>query len=295
MQTQAVPVNHIGNASLLQGAGVGLRSPHLQHVKTTLPKIPWFEILVDNYLKTGGVIKHYLYAIAEHYPLSCHGVGMSLGSTDPLNMEYLRTLKQLINDLQITQISEHLCWTSQQGYYSHELLPMPYTTEAAQHIADRISQVQEYLGYQILIENVSSYMTYAQSEMTEWQFLNEVIQRADCHLLADINNIFVSASNHQFDPYDYINALPAHKVKEIHLAGFEDMGHYLLDTHGAAVNEQVWDLFSYAIKRWGIRPTLIEWDNNIPHFDVLCAESAKAQLILRGDNSVGTTTTTTHS
>ncbi|VAW73464.1 Uncharacterized protein conserved in bacteria, NMA0228-like [hydrothermal vent metagenome] len=295
MQIDPVLVNNIGDGGLLQGAGVGLRSPHLQHVNTTLPDVPWFEILVDNYLNTGGVIQHYLYAIAEHYPLSCHGVGMSLGSTDPLNMEYLSTLKQLIKDLQITQVSEHLCWTSKHGYYSHELLPMPYTDEAAQHIADRIIQVQEYLGCQILIENVSSYMTYSQSEMTEWQFLNEVIQRADCHLLADINNIFVSASNHQFDPYDYINAIPAHKVKEIHLAGFEDMGQYLLDTHGAVVNEQVWTLFSYAIQRWGKKPTLIEWDNNIPEFDILCAESAKAQLILNGDHSACTATTTTHS
>ncbi len=283
-----------GKSSLLQGTGVGLRPQHFTHIINSHPDVAWFEILVDNYINKGGIVKHHLYAVAEHYPLSSHGVGMSLGSTDSLNFDYLRSLKTLINELQITQVSEHLCWTSKHGLYSHELLPMPYTAEAVQHIANRIIQVQEYLGRQILIENVSSYMTYSESEMTEWEFLIEVLNRADCYLLADINNIFVSANNHQFDPYEYINAIPAEKIKEIHLAGFEDMGKYLLDTHGAPIDEQVWALFSHAINLWGAKPTLIEWDNDIPDFNILLGEATTAQLILDRDNNACAITTTNH-
>jgi len=269
-----------GSVGLPLKAGVGLRSEHFEYVSNHKPAVPWFEILVDNYLGKGGSVRHNLFKIAENYPLSSHGVGMSLGSTDPLNMIYLGSLKQLIDELQVNQVSEHLSWTSKHGLYSHELLPLPYTPQAAKHIADRISQVQCFLKRQILIENVSSYMSYQISEMQEWEFLTEVVSLAGCGLLLDVNNIYVSAMNHGFDPYEYLQAIPHSVVKEIHLAGFERQDDFLLDTHGASVDSAVWDLYQTAIIKFGAIPTLIEWDNNIPEFDVLLGEASKAQKIL---------------
>jgi len=264
----------------LQGVGVGLRDPHLNHVLEVMPDIPWFEILIDNYLNKGGKVFQNLSRIAQAYPLSFHGVGMSLGSTDPLNQEYLSALKKLCDEFNPVHVSDHLCWTCANGLHSHELLPLSYTSETINQVVNRIQQVQDFLGRRILVENVSSYLSYKESVMTEWQFYCEIVQRADCYMLLDVNNIYISAYNHGFDALDYINAIPENKVKEIHLAGFENRGDYLLDTHGAKVDPAVWQLYEYTIKKLGQVPTLIEWDNDIPDFSVLIEEACKANKIL---------------
>lgn len=274
----------IGNGVVdnsISGAGIGLRSPHYDYIKSQLPAVPWFEVLIDNYLGRGGQIQQHLRDICEHYPITFHGVGMSLGSTDPLDRHYLSSLKQMITDYQPVQISDHLCWTGFQNQYSHDLLPMPYTKEAAAHLANRIEQVQDYLGQRILVENVSSYLQYRQSEMDEAEFVTYVCELADCDLLLDINNVYVSAYNHEFDSMTYINAMPGHRIKEIHLAGYEDQGHYLLDTHSHQVYQPVWDLYEHAVTTFGAIPTLIEWDNKIPAFPVLHQEAKKAGDIMQ--------------
>lgn len=262
--------------SRLSGVGLGLRAQHYQDILKSLPDIPWFEVLIDNYLYTDGYPLHYLEQVARHYPLSFHGVGMSLGGTEPLDNAYLDRLKRLITRFQPLHVSDHLCWTHHGGLHSHDLLPVPYTRDAARHVAERILSVQDYLGRRILLENVSSYMSYKESEMTEAEFYCEVVELADCDMLCDINNIYVSAYNHDFDAVSYLKSLPQARVREFHLAGFEDQGDYLLDTHGQAVHEPVWQLYQQAIAHFGPIPTLIEWDNNIPEFSRLLLERDKA-------------------
>jgi len=257
-----------------------LRAEHYEYIKREFPSTSWFEVLIDNYLGHGGQIQQHLQDFSELYQLTFHGVGMSLGSCDPLNKTYLNLLKQAIKTYQPSLISDHLCWTGFQNEYVHDLLPMPYTEEAAHHVANRIKQVQDYLNTQLLIENVSSYMQYRVSDMTEAEFLVYVCELSDCHLLLDINNIYVSAFNHRFDASEYLALMPAERIKEIHLAGYEDQGDYLLDTHGQKIHPPVWQLYREAIRLFGARPTLIEWDNNIPEFSVLQQEANKAELIL---------------
>lgn len=272
-------ISHI-NTSLLKGAGIGLRSDHYQTILKTLPDIPWFEALIDNYMGEGGQPHYYLEKVREHYPLSFHGVGMSLGSTDPLDKDYLNKLKTLIERYQPSLVSDHLCWASFNGIHGNELFPMPYTDEAIQHLASRIDQVQNFLGRRILVENVSSYLSYTDDAMTEAAFLSEVAEQADCDILCDVNNIYVSAQNHKFDPIQYLKTLPAKRIKEMHLAGFEDQGTHLLDTHGARVHQPVWELYQEALALFGAIPTLIEWDTDIPAFSVLQEERDKAALML---------------
>jgi len=259
----------------LQNTGVGLRAPHFNHILEHKPDIPWFEILIDNYLG-GGPALYQLEQICNHYPITFHGVGMSLGSTDKLNMDYLKKLKQRISEFNPVQISDHLCWSSVSGSYTHDLLPLPYIEQAISTVVNNIKQVQDFLGQQILIENVSSYLTYKQSIMEEWQFLVTVAEQADCNILLDINNIYVSARNHNIDAEIYLNAIPVERVKELHLAGYEDLQTHLLDTHGEAIHAPVWNLYRKALLRFGAVPSLIEWDNNIPEFSVLKAEADKA-------------------
>lgn len=268
-------------ANSISGVGIGLRSPHYEYIKLKRPTVPWFEVLIDNYLGRGGQIQQHLIDVCEHYPITFHGVGMSLGSTDPLDMRYLALLKQMMTDYQPVQLSDHLCWTGLHDQYSHDLLPMPYTKEAARHLATRIEQVQDYLGQRILVENVSSYLQYRQSEMSEAEFVASICELADCDLLLDINNVYVSAFNHGFDSIAYINTMPAKRIKEIHLAGYEDQGHYLLDTHGHQVYQPVWDLYTHAMNTFGAIPTLIEWDTKIPNFPVLQQEARQAELIMQ--------------
>jgi uncharacterized protein (UPF0276 family) len=264
---------------LIQGVGIGLRSCHYDYILNNLPKIPWFEALTDNYL-SGGPPLRYLNAIREHYPLTLHGVGMSLGSSDPLNMEYLKKLKNLAEQIEPVYISDHLCWTSVNNHYLHDLMPLPYTEEVIQHLAERIIQVQDYLGRTILIENVSSYLNFQESQMTEWEFISEITQRTDCDLLCDINNIYVSSYNHNFDAKKYLLHLDPKRIKQFHLAGYSDNGQYLFDTHSEAIHPPVWDLYQQAVDLFGNIPTLIEWDDQIPKFVDLQNEVEKARKIL---------------
>lgn len=259
----------------LQNTGVGLRAPHFQHILTHQPDIPWFEVLIDNYLG-GGPALYQLEQISNHYPLTFHGVGMSLGSSDKPNMDYLNKLRQRIQEFKPILVSDHLCWSSFAGQYAHDLLPLPYVNQAIETVVNNIKCIQDFLGRKILIENVSSYLTYKQSVMQEWEFLVCVSEQADCDILLDINNIYVSAMNHNIDAQEYLDAVPVECVKEMHLAGYEDVQTHLLDTHGEAVHSPVWQLYESALARFGKVPTLIEWDNNIPDFSVLQDEANKA-------------------
>lgn len=280
LASQSINQDH-GVDGPIQGAGVGLRTPHYAHVEQEKPSIPWFEVLVDNYLGKGGAPLRHLETVRRDYPLTFHGVGMSLGSTDPLNMDYLRRLKHLVERFQPAYVSDHLCWVSVEGHYAHDLLPLPYLESVVNHVAERIQYVQEFLGRPILIENVSSYLAYKISDMKEWEFLNLIVDKAGCEVLLDINNIYVSSHNHGFDPEDYLFAVPVEKVRQFHLAGYEDQGTHLLDSHGRSVHAPVWELYKKALTHMGPIPTLIEWDNNIPEFHVLHAEATKAHALMR--------------
>ena len=267
------------NKNTIKGCGIGLRIDHFDEIETQKPNIPWFEILSDNYLLEGTIQRDFLYHIRNDYPVTFHGVGLSIGSTDPLNMDYLQRLKKLKDEVQPAWISDHLCWTSAHGMVTHDLIPLPYTQDIVKHIVDRILQVQDFLGEQIVIENVSSYLQFKATEMTEWDFINEVTNRSDCKLLLDVNNIYVSAQNHKFDAAEYLFAMPVDRVAEIHLAGYEDKGTHLLDTHSRPVTEPVWDLFKKAIEHVGDVPALIEWDNDIPSLERVIEESTTAHEI----------------
>lgn len=261
----------------LQGVGVGLRSCHYPYILENKPDIPWFEVLSDNFFCAGGSSLYHLEKICDTYPVTLHGVGMSLGSADPLNKTYLKKLNDLIHITQPILVSDHLCWTSFGGQHFHELLPLPYNDEAVKHVAGRIQQVQDFLGRQIMIENVSSYLRFVHSTLTEWEFLQAVAEEADCCILLDINNVYVSAYNNHFNPSDYLNALSPKRIRQFHLAGFSDQGTHLLDTHGAPVHEPVWTLFAEALQLFGDLPTVIEWDNNIPDFPRLQQEALQAK------------------
>jgi len=261
------------------GFGLGLRTDHYDYVLENKPPIDWFEVLTENYMVDGGKPKYYLHAIREHYPVVMHGVSMSIGSTAPLNMDYLKQLKVLANEIQPKWISDHLCWTGLEKTNSHDLLPLPYNEESIQHVADRISQVQDYLGQQILLENLSSYLTYKNSVMEEYEFYNEIIERADCLMLLDVNNIYVSSRNHNFNAIDYLDSINPKRVRQIHLAGHTDYGDYVIDTHDHDVTDSVWDLYAEAVKRFGLVSTMIERDDKIPAFPELYAELQQAKGI----------------
>jgi len=261
------------------GFGLGLRTEHYQYVLENKPDVDWFEIISENYMVPGGKPLDYLDKIRSDYPMVMHGVSLSIGSTDPLNMDYLKNLKQLTERVEPHWLSDHLCWTSVDHTNSHDLLPLPYNEETIEHIAQRIRQVQDILGRQILIENLSSYVTYKNSVMNEWEFLNEICRRADCLILLDINNIFVSAHNHHFEPLEYINGIDSERVMQFHLAGHSYNGEMIIDTHDHEVCDPVWDLYAEALKRFGAVSTMIERDDNIPEFQELRSELAVAEKI----------------
>ena len=261
------------------GFGLGLRPDHYETILNERPAVDWFEILSENYMVPGGKPLYFLDRVREHYPLVMHGVSLSLGSTDPLNRDYLKELKQLAQRIDPVWISDHLCWTGVSGTNLHDLMPLPYTEEAIRHVVDRISLVQDYLGRRILIENVSSYVSYRESELTEWEFLSAIAERADCLLLLDINNIYVSACNHEFDPLEYLDNLPADRVYQHHLAGHTNEGTYIVDTHDEPVFKAVWDLYAEAVKRFGSVSVMIERDDNIPPFAELYGELQYARKI----------------
>lgn len=261
------------------GFGLGLRVDHYDTILNSAPAVDWFEIISENYLVPGGKPLHYLDRIRERYPLVMHGVSLSIGSTDPLDTEYLKQLKALAARVEPAWISDHLCWTGVHGRNLHDLLPLPYTVETVKHVAARIRAVQDFLGRQILIENVSSYVNFSGSQMSEWEFLTAVCERADCLILFDVNNIYVSSINHEFDPRAYLDGIPANRVQQIHLAGHEDHGDYIIDTHDHPVADPVWDLYAEAVRRFGPVSTMIERDDNIPPLDELVAELDRARRI----------------
>ena len=278
-------VSNEQNKASLRGVGVGLRHPHLTAILDNPGALPWFEILSDNYLVPGGPNLQILDTIRQDYPIAMHGVALSIGSNDPLNKAYLTKLKNLAARCEPAIISDHCCFVSHGGHYHPDLLPLPYTEEVLEHCRARILQIQDFLGRRILLENVSSYLTYQASDMTEAEFMAELAIRADCDLLVDINNIYVSAKNHKFNPIEYINTLPTSRVKQIHLAGFTDMKDYLLDSHGSEVAPPVWDLYDYALKQFGAVPTLIEWDNDLPDFEVLLNQAKLAESYMEKINA----------
>lgn len=261
------------------GFGLGLRTDHYQHILDHRPAVDWFEIISENFMVAGGKPRFYLHGIREHYPVVMHGVSLSIGTTDPLDMAYLRQLKILANDVQPMWISDHLCFTSAGGINSHDLLPLPYDEQTIRHVVDRVHQVQDFLGRRILLENVSSYLTYQQSAMEEWQFYTEIVERADCHMLLDINNIYVSARNHNFDPVQYLQGINPDRVYQFHLAGHTDHGDYIVDTHDHDVPDTVWDLYVEALKICGPISTMIERDDNIPAFLELFEELQHARQL----------------
>jgi len=267
------------------GFGLGLRPEYYQTVLDTGPRVDWFEITSENYMVEGGRPLYYLERIKERYPLVMHGVSMSIGATDPLDTGYLHRLKALAEHVQPAWISDHLCWTGHGGRNLHDLMPLPYNEEAIHHVAERVRQVQDFLGRRILLENVSSYLTYRHSQMSEWEFYTAVVEEADCLMLLDVNNIHVSAVNHGFDPHEYLNGVPVERVWQFHLAGHTDYGNFIIDTHDQPIVEPVWALYAHALDRFGAVSTMIERDDNMPPFDELLAELAEARAI--GEDKLG--------
>ena len=271
-------------------AGIGLRAPHYREILERAPDVGFLEVHSENYFGDGGPPLEYLEALRVHYPLSLHGVGLSIGSTDPRDLDHLRRLARLIGRFEPGLVSEHLCWGSVDGTYLNDLLPLPYTEEALAHVIARIAEVQDRLGRRILIENVSSYLRFTHSTIPEWEFLDDVAKQSGCAILLDINNIYVSACNHNFDPYAYLDSISADAVLEMHLAGFAvnryDAGAVYIDNHGARVAEPVWRLYQAALARFGPLPTLIEWDTELPPLDVLLDEAARAEFYIGDADAV---------
>jgi len=259
--------------------GIGLRTPHFRAVISTKPALGFFEVHSENYFGEGGQPISMLERVRLDYPISLHGVGLSLGGADPLNRAHLRNLKTLVDRIDPWLVSEHLAWVGAGGVYLNDLLPLPYTEEALDIMAEHIHQTQDALGRRILIENPSSYLTYTHSTIGEAEFLAELVADTDCGLLLDVNNIHVSAANHGFDPVRYLRAIPPDSVEEIHLAGHAVTPNMLIDTHDRTVSESVWQLYQKALRIIGDRPTLIEWDADIPTLQVLAAEAAFADRL----------------
>ena len=267
-------------------AGIGLRAPHVNEVLAQRPDVPFFEVHSENYYVDGGPALAALARIRADYPLSLHGVGMSLGSTEPLDRSHVEKLRTLIARVEPALVSEHLCWSGVAGRHMNDLLPLPYTEEALSLACSRVSELQERLGHEVAIENISSYLTFADSTISEWDFVAALAQRTGCKVLLDVNNIYVNAKNHGFDADVYVGAIPPDTVAEIHLAGFEEADGCLIDTHGAPVAPDVWALYARTIERLGSRPTLIEWDTDIPAFAVLQREAATAERVLEARDAV---------
>ncbi len=261
------------------GFGLGLRTPHYKAILDEKPDVDWFEVISENYLVGGGRPLYYLDRIRADYPMVMHGVSLSIGGTDELNFDYLHQLKMLAIRIEPAWISDHLCWTGVNGLNMHDLLPLPYTEKSIRHVAERMMKVQDFLGRRILLENISSYLDFSYSEMTEWEFLGAVAERADCLILLDINNIYVNAHNHGFDPVQYLDHIPIRRVRQFHLAGHLNRGDLIIDHHGDAITDPVWSLYQAAVQRFGMAATLIERDENIPPLTECLAELEQARRI----------------
>jgi hypothetical protein len=261
------------------GFGLGLRTDHYQTIVDRHPGVDWFEVMTENYLVPGGKPLHYLELIRRDYPLVMHGVSLSIGSTDPLDMDYLRQVRALAERIEPEWVSDHLCWTGVEQLNLHDLLPLPYTEEAVAHVAERVRRVQDFLDRRILLENVSSYVSFPQSSMPEWEFLTAVADQADCLILLDINNVYVSGHNHGFDPDRYVESIDPQRVWQFHLAGHSRQGAYIIDTHDAPIIDPVWELYARAVQRFGRVSTMIERDDHIPPLAELIDELGQARRI----------------
>jgi uncharacterized protein len=268
----------LGHANL--GLGVGLRSAHFDHILEHLPAVDWFEIISENYVDSQGRPRHVLRQIAERYPVVMHGVSLSIGSTDPLDFEYLGKLRRLGREIGARWVSDHLCWTGVQGRNSHDLLPVPFTEQTLAHVVARIRTVQDLLERPLVLENPSSYVTFTDSSMPEWEFISRMAEESGCGLLLDVNNVYVSSFNHDLDPEEFIRNLPHQRIVQIHLAGHSNYGSHIIDTHDDHVIDPVWELYGLAHRLTGGVSTLLEWDANIPPFPVVHAEVLKSKHYL---------------
>jgi uncharacterized protein len=268
------------------GVGIGLRTVHYDHILAKKPEVDFFEILSENYLDTGGRPLWVLDQVAERYPVVMHGVSMSIGSTDPLDFAYLRKLKDLADRTRARWVSDHLCWTGVSGRNTHDLLPMPLTETALAHVVERVRTVSDFLERPLMLENASTYAEFAASSMPEWEFFGRLMEKADCGMLLDVNNVYVSAFNHGFDPKRYLDAIDPARVAQYHLAGHTNKGTHIIDTHNDHAIPEVWELYRHSVARTGNVSTLFEWDGDIPEFGVVHAEALKARRF-RDDREEG--------
>lgn len=262
------------------GFGLGLRPQHVDEVLQHGSRAQWFEVISENYMGVPGLGHGYALArleeVREQFPIIMHGVSMTIGSSEPLNLEYFNSLKKLIDIIKPTWVSDHICWTSSGIHNSYDLLPLPYNQETLSHLVDKVHQAQDLLGRQLVLENASTYLEFKSSDMTEWDFLKELVKKTDCGLLLDVNNVYVCSQNHGFDPYEYLRNIPWKNVAQIHLAGFTHKGDVLIDTHNRPVCDEVWDMLAFVYKEYGLTSTMIEWDSDIPDLNELEKELLKA-------------------
>ena len=261
------------------GVGVGLRVPHYEHISSKLPALDFFEIISENFMVEGGKPRYHLARVLESYRVVQHGVSLGIAGPEPLDREYLKRLKQLLAEVKSPWVSDHFCWSGAGGAHLHDLLPIPYTKQAVDRVVERARQVQDFLEVRFALENTSSYLTFESSTLSEWEFISEIAERADIGLLFDVNNVYVSAYNHGFDPFEFVKKVPHERIVQIHLAGHTNFGTHIIDTHRGAVSDPVWELYRRTLELSGPVSTLIEWDEEIPAFDVLLAEVEKARAV----------------
>jgi uncharacterized protein len=261
------------------GHGIGLRTKHFARFLAEAPPVDWVEVVTENFMADGGRPIAVLEKVRRDMPVVLHGVSLSIGSIDPLSETYLTELERLVARIEPAMVTDHLCWGNHRGQYMHDLLPLPYMEESLAHVASRVAAVQERLGRRILLENPSSYVAFQDSTMTEWEFLSALSRRADCAILLDVNNVYVSARNFGFDPIDYLDGIDPDRVGQFHLAGHSNKGRYLLDSHDEPVPPVVWDLYREALRRFGRVPSLVEWDDHIPPLDEVVAQRHRAAAI----------------
>jgi len=268
--------------------GIGLRSPHFEKIEVSRPELGFFEVISENHMTGFGRHRWIIEKLRPDYDFAFHGVSLNLGSPDDLSQRYLESLKSFISDFQPFIVSDHLCWSGAHSHSWFDLLPLPFTQVVLERIVERISRVQDFLGRRIAIENISTYLQFKTNEMTEVEFTRAILEKADCDLLLDINNVHINSSNHSFDPYSYLKSLPVDRVKQIHLAGHEDRGSFLFDTHDRAVSSSVWKLYEYFVSSFGIRPSLLEWDSEIPSLEEILKEAHKMEISYQRNHEIST-------